>query len=113
MIWEDLKPIKQRLIEYVENINWNNEDTRESRLCLLSEMSGRFNVNNEKLTALLRSQLYSGNTAGAVRVIRFLPNRRFNMLGKVLSLPVVVPVALVIWVVMLPVNFGRWILRNL
>ncbi len=120
MIYEDLRPKKQAVIEYIE-ATWSGElsylNPAKDRFCPqklaeLDRLCLELKVDHDKLSALLKSQIMSGNVKGAVRVVIGTQDRKFNNWGKLLSLPLTFPIYIGCLVLAAPVILYRWIVRN-
>ena len=119
-IYEDLRPKKQAVIDYIES-TWSeplhystpSQDTfSPEKMGRLKRLCKELPVDQDKLMALLKSQIMSGNIRGAVKVVQGTQDQKFNNWGKLLVAPIMVPINLVLMALAAPVLLVRWIARN-
>lgn len=129
MIYEDLEPRKQAIIDYLKVVcevtepgtlgkysGWPYSTSIEKiipqewaeirRLCTF------LREDTDKLESIIRSQLMLGNLQGAILVIKSCQSQKFNAWGRLLIAPITIPISIIVWVIETPMALFKWILRN-
>lgn len=121
MIYEDLEPRKQAVIAYIKVIcevtdknpvGFSAKMPSVDEWVELRRLLSFLREPSDKLEALLKSQIMSGNVQGAIKVIRGCQSRKFNGWGYLLISPITVPILIIANIFWAPVALFKWIARN-
>lgn len=114
--YKDLQPAKDRVIAFLKEADWDVKTTKEVRdanMLALQELCESLHVPLDKMMALMKSQIMSGNISGAMKVVNGTPSRKFNGWGRLITAPITIPIIIISTIMYAPIALYNWTMRNL